>query len=65
MPEPGEDRLLTEEEVAKLCRVSLSAVRYWRRHGTGPEHVWAGRYPRYWRSKVLEWLAREPEADGD
>jgi hypothetical protein len=59
MATPEDDHLLTEEQVAELLQVSLSAVRFWRHNKTGPEVVWAGRFPRYWRSKVVEWLARD------
>jgi predicted DNA-binding transcriptional regulator AlpA len=54
---PGKnDELLTEQQVADMLKVSRSTVRSWRRAGTGPPVVYAGRFPRYWRLGVERWL---------
>jgi excisionase family DNA binding protein len=55
MPGKG-DELLTEQQVADMLKVSRSTVRSWRSAGTGPAVVYAGRFPRYWRSAVERWL---------
>jgi predicted DNA-binding transcriptional regulator AlpA len=54
---PGKsDELLTEQQVADMLKVSRSTVRSWRSAATGPPVVYAGRFPRYWRSAVERWL---------
>jgi predicted DNA-binding transcriptional regulator AlpA len=61
MPGKG-DELLTEQQVADMLKVSRSTVRSWRSAGTWPPVVYAGRFPRYWRSAVEHWLTeRESE----
>jgi excisionase family DNA binding protein len=50
--------LMTEQELADYCRVSLSTAVRWRREGTGPPVEWAGSRPRYRKAAVDEWLAR-------
>jgi excisionase family DNA binding protein len=44
-----QDYLMTELEVAKLARVSVNTVRYWRQTGIIP-FVKVGRHPRVWWS---------------
>jgi Helix-turn-helix domain len=50
--------LMTEQEMADYCRVSLSTAVRWRREGIGPPVEWAGSRPRYRKVAVDEWLAR-------
>ena len=57
----GQDKLMTEAELADYCRVSLRTVQRWRYEGTGPPVVWAGDRPRYRRSQVDAWLERKAE----
>jgi predicted DNA-binding transcriptional regulator AlpA len=54
---------LTEVEVAGVLKVTVAAVRKWRRQGIGPRHVRIGRLVRYRASAVKEWLdSHTPEA---
>jgi predicted site-specific integrase-resolvase len=57
--------LMTEEELARYCRVSLATVRRWRYAQTGPPVLWAGNRPRYNRADVDEWLRRRAEERED
>jgi excisionase family DNA binding protein len=50
--------LMTEEELARYCRVSLATVRRWRYEEVGPPVLWAGNRPRYRREDVDAWLER-------
>jgi predicted DNA-binding transcriptional regulator AlpA len=56
----GEDgELMTEQEVADLLRVSLSAVKRLRFKGTGPRYIRISqRVVRYPRKDVLDWMQR-------
>ena len=56
------ERLLTAEEVAELLAVPVSWVREATRAGQLP-HVTVGRYRRYRRDRVLEWV-EEQETGG-
>lgn len=53
--------LLTEQELADYCRVSLRTVQRWRNEGTGPPVLWAGDRPRYRLEDVDAWLRRRAE----
>lgn len=53
-----EDRLLTADEVAELLRVKPSWVREHTRNGDIP-HKQLGRYLRYDRGELDEWVARQ------
>jgi excisionase family DNA binding protein len=57
----GVDELLTEQELAKLLKVTVRTVRNWRAEGTGPRPLRAGRGIRYRRRDVDAWLEREAE----
>ncbi len=48
-----EDYLMTDEEVAKLVKVPINTVRYWRQMGILP-FVRVGRHPRVWYSVLME-----------
>jgi len=48
-----EDYLMTDEEVARLVKVSINTVRYWRQMGILP-FVKVGKHPRVWNSVLLE-----------
>ena len=50
------ERLLTADDVAELLAVPVSWVREHTRSGAIP-HVPLGRYVRYERSDVLDWVA--------
>ena len=48
-----EDYLMTDAEVAKLVKVSINTVRYWRQMGVLP-FVRVGKHPRVWNSVLME-----------
>jgi predicted DNA-binding transcriptional regulator AlpA len=52
-----EDPLMSEVELAKYLRLSLSTVRRMRYASTGPPVSWLGRRPFYRRSAVDRWIA--------
>ncbi len=58
----GQDRLLTDREVADMAGVSPNTVKYWRQTGTLP-FVKVGRHPRVWRS-VFQKLFHRPRPNG-
>lgn len=47
---------LTEEKTSKRINVSKSALRKWRREGTGPRYVKLGRLVRYSVAELENWL---------
>jgi predicted DNA-binding transcriptional regulator AlpA len=49
--------LWDERETARLIHVSAAALRKWRREGTGPTYIRAGRLIRYRKADVETWLA--------
>jgi hypothetical protein len=55
--EPGE--MLTAAELARELKVSRRTLARWRKEGTGPPFMRAGRSPRYLWRDVQYWLARE------
>lgn len=59
----GEDRLLNAHEVAELLSVPVSWVREHTASGDIP-HVRLGRYRRYRREELLEWVERQSRPGG-
>jgi prophage regulatory protein len=57
-----DDTLLLLPEVAELCRMSESTLRWLRHRGEGPAAFKVGRRLRYRRSVVLEWVAEQEQA---
>lgn len=56
-------QLLTEREVARLLKVSISALRKWRRESTGPKFCKIQRCVRYNAEQLRGWLeAQNKEA---
>jgi predicted DNA-binding transcriptional regulator AlpA len=51
------DELLTMREVAKVVRVPVATLRYWRHLASGPRSFRVG--VRYWRTEVLHWLEQQ------
>jgi hypothetical protein len=51
-----DDELLNMTEVARLLRVPVATLRYWRYLGSGPRSFRIGRGVRYWRTDVHAWL---------
>ena len=49
--------LVTEDETARLLRVSLTSVRRWRREGRGPVYRKIGRSVRYRREDLADFIA--------
>jgi predicted DNA-binding transcriptional regulator YafY len=50
------EHLMTEQELAAYCRVSVRTVQRWRQRRTGPPVLWAGDKPRYRKAEVDAWL---------
>ena len=57
------DELLTIPEVARIVRVPVATLRYWRYLGTGPHSFRVGRGVRYWRHDVHAWLRSQSSTD--
>jgi excisionase family DNA binding protein len=64
----AEDELLTVEEVAAIFKVPVATVRKWRNNREGPPGFRVGKYVRYRRSVVEEFIAgrerQQQESDG-
>lgn len=52
------DRLLNQDEVAELLKVSAKTLEYWRYKGTGPRHVKVGKLARYRESDIQSYIAQ-------
>ena len=48
--------MLTIVEAARVLRVSVATMRYWRQTGYGPRSFKVGRHVRYWECEVRFWL---------
>lgn len=60
MTAPATAEFLTVEEVADLLRVPVSTVYRWRATGTGPQARRIGRYLRYRRRDLEQWIDSQP-----
>lgn len=58
MYEHNHDRctMLTIVEAARVLRVAVATMRYWRQLGSGPRSFKVGRHVRYWECEVRDWL---------
>lgn len=54
------EMLLDEKELARLLRVSIGTLRFWRGIGRGPRFRKISQLVRYAPSDVHEWLNRRP-----
>ncbi len=52
------DELLTEEEAAKLTKMSERTLQAWRVREVGPPYIRFGRTVRYRRRDLVAWIAR-------
>jgi len=57
------DRLLTVEELASYLGVPVATLYQWRHRGEGPPGFRVGRYIRYRRNDVEQWIRDRLEAD--
>ena len=57
----GDAEFITEEEAAKLLRVSQRSMQRWRHKEEGPNfpHIRAGRRVLYERSALIEWVRKQ------
>jgi hypothetical protein len=56
-PQPAPlEPLLTQEDVARIARVTPATAKYWRATSTGPDFIRVGRHVRYCMSDVQAWL---------
>jgi predicted DNA-binding transcriptional regulator AlpA len=60
MAEHTLETLLDEKELARLIRVSIGTLRYWRSEGKGPRYIKVGQLVRYAPSDVHGWLSSRP-----
>jgi len=60
MSEQPLETLLDEKELARLFRVSIGTLRYWRTNRRGPRYRKVGQMVRYAPSDIHEWLSRRP-----
>jgi excisionase family DNA binding protein len=64
-PNPDADALLTEEQVADLLNLSKRTLEHWRRRGGGgPAFVRCGKFIRYRRLALVEWMEARTVAPG-
>jgi excisionase family DNA binding protein len=61
---PTEQRYLTTDELAELCRTNSNSVRYWTHQGRGPRSFKVGRRRLYAVEDVEAWLEAERERQG-
>jgi predicted DNA-binding transcriptional regulator AlpA len=54
------ETLIDEKELARLIRVSIATLRYWRSIGQGPRFRKVGQMVRYAPSDVAAWLNSRP-----
>ena len=57
------DRLLTVEELADYLGVPIATLYQWRHRGEGPPGFRVGRYIRYRRNDVEQWIRDRLDAD--
>ena len=57
------ERLLTVEELAEYLGVPVATLYQWRHRGEGPPGFRVGRYIRYRRNDVEQWIRDRLEAD--
>ena len=57
------DRLLTVEELANYLGVPIATLYQWRHRREGPPGFRVGRYIRYRRNDVEQWIRDRLEAD--
>jgi excisionase family DNA binding protein len=57
------DRLLTVEELADYLGVPIATLYQWRHRGEGPPGFRVGRYIRYQRTDVEQWIRDRLKAD--
>jgi predicted DNA-binding transcriptional regulator AlpA len=54
------ETLLDEKELARVLRVSIGTLRYWRGEGKGPRYIKVGQLVRYAPSDIHGWLNSRP-----
>jgi predicted DNA-binding transcriptional regulator AlpA len=51
-----DDGLLTAAEAAAFLKVPVATLYSWRQRGIGPRAIRVGKYLRYRRAAILDWL---------
>jgi excisionase family DNA binding protein len=51
-----DDALLTVSEAAAFLKVPAATLYSWRQRGIGPRAIRVGKYLRYRRAAILDWL---------
>jgi predicted DNA-binding transcriptional regulator AlpA len=52
--------LLSESDVAKITKVSITTLWRWRRDGTGPKYLRFGKLIRYQMEDLAAWINSRP-----
>jgi excisionase family DNA binding protein len=55
----NESELLTIDEAAKLLRVPVATLRWWRHNGTGPRSFKLGRHVMYRHTDIDAWIEQQ------
>jgi excisionase family DNA binding protein len=58
---PGEDEILTTDEVAALLKVPKQTIYRWNQFGIGPPHYRLGKHLRWKRSEVMAWMEQHQD----
>lgn len=58
------DEILTLDEVAQILKIPISTLRKWRTNAQGPKGFRAGKYVRYRRSAVEQFIAEQEGKEG-
>lgn len=59
------DEILTLDEVAQILKVPVGTLRKWRTNGEGPKGFRAGKYVRYRRSAVEQFITEQEGKEND
>jgi excisionase family DNA binding protein len=62
---PNADEILTLDEVAKFLKIPTGTLRKWRMNSEGPKGFRVGKYVRYRRSAVEQFVSEQEEKEDD
>jgi excisionase family DNA binding protein len=61
----GVDEILTLDEVAKILKIPIGTLRKWRSNSEGPKGFRVGKYVRYRRSAVEQFVSEQESKEDD
>jgi excisionase family DNA binding protein len=64
-PEEQEDQLLTIDEVAQIFKVPVATIRKWRSAREGPRAFRVGKYLRFRRSAIEDYIYQREAAEDE